>query len=508
MPCISSSDRRALAPRYQRPPARTTWKCIRLFLCIWFGANRASARAESPPASASWYVAAPQPGGRLVGTDRRGFWTDRGSHYRPDGKRDISLKLPESLNEKILFATLGRAGPVVVGDVGGEEGGATRLSAYDQRGGELWSVTLSGDSDTTGVSPVGLFVNPNGDVVLTGHFSGCVRFSGKEQGKRTCINERAARRFADGECDPCHQAFVALYDAHGELRSVFAPPGYPADFFAAAPDGRIALAGGWDSSLDLDPDPDPARATVVKQPGNPRPRMGSDQAFWSIFERPDGLRWLDGKALVTPKGGSAYPIGTTFDGDGALVTVVQVELGQRPRPCALIDGKLSTDVRAERGDAVVVTIDAKEQVPSIDVLPADESTSSPKLRFFSSPTGGVFAFGALRPPAGTVLVEPLKSRERELVLVGLRGRVRGLAIGVPADIFDPQAVLVENIRVCVAFNLLAQHTLPQGNRTIIIGEPHVVGQTSSQTMAIGCFRLPSPRDREAPSSPPAPPISN
>ena len=143
---------------------------------------------------------------------------------------------------------------------------------------------------------------------------------------------------------------------------------------------------------------------------------------------------------------------------------------------------------------MVVTLDAKEQAPAVAVLAADKTpanSNAPTLRLFSSPTGGVFAFGALVPPAGTVVLEPPQPRVRELVLVGLRGPARGFAIGVPEQIFAPQAVLVETTRVCVAFSLLAQHKLPSGSGTITIGRPHVVGQDSPQTTAIGCFRLPS-----------------
>jgi hypothetical protein len=478
---------------------------LTLSLGLVLAADGAIAHAESPPPSAWWTATEPQPNGSFVGADSRGFWTQDGAHYRPDGKRDLALKLPEGLHEqRISFAASGPAGPVVAGSV--EEGpGATRVVAYDPRGNELWSVTLGGDYDKSGNSansagPEGLFVLPNGDVVLAGHFSGCVRFGGKGKGKRTCINEKAAQRFDNGICDPCQQAFVAVYDAHGKFRSVFAPPGYPATFFAAAPDGRIALAGGWDSSLDLDPDPDPAREAVVKQPGNPKPRRGDLQAFWSIFDRADGLRWLGGKALVTPKGGTAYPIGSTFDRDGALVTAVHIQLGRRPRPCGLTDGKLTTDVRAEHGDHVVVTLAAKEQAPSVELLSADKSpanSNAPTMRLFTSPTGGVFAFGALVPPAGTVVVEPPQPHDRTLVLVGLRGPARGFAIGVPEGIINPQAVLVEDNRVCVAFNLRAQHKLPRGSGTITIGEPHVIGQNSTHTKAIGCFPLSAPPGRRA-----------
>ena len=251
---------------------------LTLSLCLLLAADGAIARAERPPPSAWWYVAEPQPDGSFIGADSRGFWTQHGAHYRPDGKRDLSLKLPEALHDRILFATSGPSGPVVAGYA--EEGsGSTRVLAYDRCGNELWGVTLGGDYGKGGngpnsAEPDGLFVNPNGDVVLAGHFSGCVRFGGQGKGKRTCINERAAQRFDNGICDPCQQAFVAVYDAHGKLRSVFAPPGYPADFFAAAPDGRLALAGGWDASLDLGsrsrPRPRGRRAAARQSEAPPR----------------------------------------------------------------------------------------------------------------------------------------------------------------------------------------------------------------------------------------------
>ncbi|HEY7375207.1 MAG TPA: hypothetical protein VIF57_23800 [Polyangia bacterium] len=474
---------------------------LTLALCLWLAAGGTIARAASPPPAAQWFAADPPADGSFVGADGSGFWTQNGSHYRLDGKRDLALKLPAALHHRLGFARSGPDGPVVAGSV--EEGtGAARVAAYDPSGNERWSLSIGGDYGKDGNTPNsagtdGLFVNPNGDVVLAGHFSGCVRFAGGGKGKRTCVDEKAAQRFDNGSCDPCTQAFVAVYDARGKLRSVFAPPGYPASFFAAAPDGRIALAGGWDASLDLDPDPDPARAAVVNQPGNPKPRRGDLQAFWSIFDGRNRMQWLGGKALTTPRGGSAYPIGTAFDGDGALVTVVHVQLGRRPRPCAVTDGTLTTDVRAEHGDHVVVTLDAKDAkdakkgAPAADLLAADKSPASsnaPTLRLLSSPTGGLFAFGALVPPVGTRVIEPPQPHRRQLVLVGLRGTARGLAIGVPEELFVPEAVLVEKDGVCVAFTLVAQHEVASGGGTITLGEPHVVGQTSPPTRAIGCFR--------------------
>lgn len=443
------------------------------------------ARAQSAPAP-TWYLLDPQTSYSVIGADATGFWNQSGEHYRPDGKRDLSLKLPEALRDKVRFATSGPAGPVVAGSV--EEGsGATRVLAYDRRGNELWSVNLGGDCDKSGncpnsAGPDGLFVDPNGDVVLVGHFSGCVRFGGKNKGKRTCINEKAAQRFDNGICDPCQQAFVAVYDARGKFRSVFAPPGYPANFFAAAADGRIAVAGGWDASLDLDPDPDPARAVVLKQPGNPKPGQGDTQAFWSIFDRLNGMRWLGGQGAVV-RHGSTYPDGIAFDADGALVTVFTARPGKKTT-CTLTDGTTSTRVPVESPHSVLVAVEKKgDELPDIrrttDRLRMTDTDPVPRV--LASPTGGVFAFGALEAPAGALLVEAPEPHQRETAIVGVHGLGKGVGVRLPNEVFLPQAVLAHEGRICFAFAIRGPHKLASGAGTIVFGRPQAT------TNAIGCF---------------------
>jgi hypothetical protein len=266
---------------------------------------------------------------------------------------------------------------------------------------------------------------------------------------------------------------------------VFAPPGYPAAFFAAAQDGRIALAGGWDASLDLDPDPDPARAAVVKQPGNPKPGAGDLQAFWSIFDRRNEMRWLGGQGAVV-RHGSAYPDGIAFDADGALVTILTVRPGAKTN-CTLTDGTTSSRVPVESPNSVLVAVETIGEEPPGARRTTDKlrmTNTDPASRLLVSPTGGVFAFGALEAPAGAPLIEAPAPHQRETAIVGVHGPGKGMGVRLPGEIFLPEAVLANEGRICFAFTIRGPHKLASGARTLALGQP------DAPTRAIGCF---SPR---------------
>ncbi|HXU02755.1 MAG TPA: hypothetical protein VN903_17440 [Polyangia bacterium] len=447
-------------------------------------------RAEGAPAP-TWRLLDPPADGSIVGADTTGFWTQRGAHYRPDGKRDLQLKLPDVLRDTIHVATSGPAGPVVVGTFEEENGtDGARVSAFDRSGREIWNVMLGGDYDKSGnvanaiMGVHGLFVDPNGDVVLAGDFTGCVRFAGKGKGKGTCINVKAAERFDNGICDPCRQFFVAVYDAHGKLRTVFAPPGYPAAFFAAAADGRIALAGGWESSLDLDPDP--ARAAVVKQLGNPRPGAGDLQAFWSIFDRGNGMRWLGGQAVLV-RHGSTYPKGgVAFDTDGTLMTLVIARPGSKTKTCTLTDGTTSTTAPVESPHTILIAAERRGEGPAAARRTTETrrmTDNDPEPRLFASPTGGIFAYGALEAPAGAVLVEAPSPNQHETAIVGLYGPGKGIGVRLSGEIFVPTAALAHEGRVCFAFGVRGAHKLENGAAGAIS-----FGRPQAGTNVIGCFQ--------------------
>lgn len=450
--------------------------CLSLMVCLVAALPWCRAHAESAPA-ATWRPI--QISGPFIGADATGFWNHGGEHIRPDGKRDLALKVPDGLHGEVDTVASGPDGPVIWARGDGD----ALLVAYDKGGSERWSLKLGDDRGQVGAMPqmkhVGLAVDPNGDVILAGKFSGCVRFGGGK-GKRTCINEKAARRFDNGICDPCTQAFVAVYDARGKLRSVFAPPGYPADFFAAAADGRIALAGGWDASLDLDPDA--GHEAIVKQPGNPKPGAGDHQGFWSIFDRRGEMRWLGGQGVVGR--GEIYPDGVAFGADGSLVAVLSVRPDAKGN-CTLTDGTTATKVPVETPHTVVVAFEKPGAEPAAVRRTADRlrvTGTQPDTRVLASPTGGVFVLGALEAPAQTMIVEATQPHRDELTIVGVQGPGKGMGIRMPAGVFQPEAVLAHEGRICFVFEIRGAHKLASGGGTISIGDPQ------GSSAAIGCFR--------------------
>ncbi len=285
---------------------------------------------------------------------------------------------------------------------------------------------------------------------------------------------------------------MATFDQHGELKSVFAPAGYPASLFAGA-EGRMAWAGEFTGRLDLDPDPKVTRMAAA--PNARKPGSGPKQAFWSLFDRRAGMRYLDGRAIVGPA--NAVIQGGTFDADGTLLLLADVDRGRRKDDAELLtDSTTATPLAAPgAGRNLVIASEPSGTSPSIRPLTEDRKPETTQLRFLRAPTGGVFvAFGGLSSSRANNPGVP------DRTIVAVHGPANGLQIHVPNDVV-PEAVLTDHGRVCFAFQVLGPHQLSVGGRTVGVGEP------DKATPAIGCYKLP-PTPQEAPRPPPAPPVSN
>jgi hypothetical protein len=460
-----------------------------LGVVVLFWSNGAGAEESS---QIVWSVTDP-PATGFVAADRSGFWTAEGKHHTPDGKLDLSVQLPAGV-DSILFAATGPRGPVVVGTPAGKGGspkvGAVALviAAFDPQGKDLWRVEMSSTTTASSIPVVdGMGVTRSADVVVAGQFSGCIRFGGK--GKATCVDEKPARQAQMCEGEHCTTPFVAVYDAKGKLKSVFAPPGYPSQHFVAAPDGRIALAGVFMGKLDLDPAAE--RSALIAEPVGPKGHNG--QAFWSIFG-PADRPWLSGYGLLGAVSSSAPT--AVFDGDGALLVLLAVHATGRGKiSYSLANGTDVVTVPPVHGESALLAVEKVASRPTLSVLASDmrlPAASAADLKLLVSPGGGIFAYGALPPPPGSVVLEAPARGQQEVLIAGLRGGWSGFGIRVPEATFIPQAVLADKHRVCFAFNVVGAHTLRSGGSTIAFGEPH------AGTAAIGCFgatRQPGKGDR-------------
>ena len=439
-------------------------------------------------ASGTWYLVRPD-AFNFTNADETGFWTTRGEHVRVDGSRDVALSLPPELTEGIDFTARGPQGFVVAARLIEESKYGLFLAAYDRRGESTWTRKLGGD-DATLAALDGLFVGADGDILLAGKFSGCVRFA--PTAKRICADDKALPKYFDCEGDCESQPFVATFDPHGELKTVFAPAGYPATLFAGA-EGRMAWAGEFTGRLDLDPDPRLTRTAAA--PNAKKPGSGPTQAFWSLFDSRAGMRYVDGRAIVGPA--NAVIRGGIFDADGTLLLMAQVDRGRRKDDAELLTDSTSATPLADPGASRILVIASEPSgtSPAIQPLTQDRKPETIQLRFLRAPTGGVFvAFGGLsRTPSNGAGVP-------DRTIVAVHGPARGWQIRVPNDV-NPEAVLTDHGRVCLAVQLLGPHQLSVGGRTVGVGEP------DKATPAIGCYKLP-PKPPAAPRPSPAPPVSN
>jgi hypothetical protein len=448
----------------------------------------ANARAEEAP-GLTWMVPDP-PAAGFFAADSSGFWTGDGKHYRSDGKLDLSVNLsPESGTAQ--FVASGTAGPVFLGSAEGKSGapqagraGAV-VTAFDPKGHELWRRPIGGPAAKGSVAVLdGLVVASNGDVVVGGQFSGCLRFD--ERSHTVCVDEKAARRAetCDVHGEICTEPFVASYDAKGNLKSVLAAAGYPAQWFAAAADGRIALAGAFMGKLALDPGQ--KTRTIVTEPESPKGHHY--QTFWSTFGAGDP-RWLGGYALLAEI--QSAPKGMAFDSEGSLIVLALVDpLGRQGVPVTLSDGAKPVKVQPIEEKTALVVTQKVSGAPALALLPANPKKAGASLsdmRVFASPGGGVFAYGALAPPADAAFIEAPFRGHQELTVVGLDGRWKGCGIRVPEGTFTPKAVLTTGDRSCFAFSVFGQHSFKTGDGAVTFGEPRTV------SAAIGCLQSPCGR---------------
>ena len=462
-------------------------------LASWLGliAGGVAVLASGPTlaeggAALTWVVTDP-PAAGVFAADRSGFWTSAGKHYRPDGKIDLSVTLsPESGSAELVSS--GAAGPVFLGTLEGKAGSpeagkvAAVITAFDPKGRESWRRTIGGPAANGSIATLdGLAVASNGDVTVAGQFSGCLRFG--EKSKAVCVDEKAARRAetCDVHGETCTESFVATYDPKGNLKSAFPLPGYPVQWFAADDDGRIALAGAFMGKLDLDPGP--KTATMVKEPKSPPEHHY--QTFWSTFGAGD-RPWLGGYALLSES--QSAPKGMAFNSEGALIVLTDVDpLGRRGVPLTLSDGGKIVDVRPIAEWTALVAIQKRSGVPALALVPASTQKGRKTLsdmKMLAGPGGGVFAYGALTPPAGAAFIEAPLRGHQELAIVGLDGRWRGCGIRVPEGTFTPKAVLTIGNRSCFAFSVFGSHSLKSGDGSVTFGEPRTL------TAAIACFQSP------------------
>jgi hypothetical protein len=424
-------------------------------------------------ADGTWHLVQPD-AGVFTNADETGFWTRRGEHYRINGSRDVTLRLPPELTEGIELTAPGPRGFIVAARLIEESKFGLLLGAYNQRGENIWTRKLGGDSDGAAFQgPDGLFVGADGDIVLAGRFSGCVRFAPKA--KRICSDEKALAKYfpdCEGDC-PGEQPFVATFDANGQLKSVFSPTGYPATLFAGA-EGRIAWAGEFTGRLDLDPDPQMTRMAAA--PNAKRPGRGPRQAFWSLFDRRAGMGYLDGRAIVGPT--NAVMRGATIDADGTLLLLAEVDPGRLKDGGDLLTDSTTAIPLVAPGPSRILVIASNPSgaSPSIAPLTPDRKPQTIQLRLLRAPTGGVFvAFGGLS--------HSQSNNVPDRAIAAVYGPAKGWQVRVPNDI-DPEAVLTDHGRICFAFLLSGPHQLSVGGRTVGVGE------VDKATPAIGCYKLP------------------
>lgn len=430
--------------------------------------------ADDDLATAIWH---PLPPANICGADRTGFWIG-GGHYQIDGKLDLKLTLPPSPGSGITAAVSGPTGPVsALGDILGQTDRLS-VSSYDRHGASLWTRTLQGVPDRTPLyGPDDLFVDARGDILLGGDFRGCVRLT--PQGKRICSDEKALDRYDDGcQSFDCarSQHFVATFDAHGKLKSVFAPAGYPATH-AATTEGRMAWAGDFTGQLDLDPDP--RRTTMVGARGTMKRASKPRQAFWSLFDPQAGMRWIGGRAIVGPANASIADV--TFDADGTLLLLAKVDRAQ-PKDGAdvLTDGVATSPLPPAGPSGYLVVISGPSNLePSLEPLTGEANPDTGEIRLLAAPTGGVFVtFGAPAPKrVDTPSVHP------ERTIAAVYGPAKGWRIRVPNDVV-PEAVVVDRGRACIAFEFIGPHPLLVGGATVSVGERDKTSE------AIGCYELP------------------
>jgi hypothetical protein len=134
-----------------------------------------------------------------------------------DGSRDLALRLPRELAQGIDYTAAAPTGFVVAARLIEESKYGLFVAGYDRHGRSTWTRKLVSD-DATLRGPDGLFVGADGDILLAGTFSGCVRFAPKA--KRICSDDKALAKYLDceGDCDS-GQPFVATFDQMGELKS-------------------------------------------------------------------------------------------------------------------------------------------------------------------------------------------------------------------------------------------------------------------------------------------------
>jgi hypothetical protein len=435
----------------------------------------------------TWYLVRPD-AFNFTNADETGFWTTRGEHIRVDGRRDLALRLPPELTEGVALTVRGPGGFVVAARlIDGSKYGLF-LAAYNRQGESTWTRKLGGD-DATLRGPDGLFVGADGDILLAGNLSGCVRFAPKA--KLICSDDKALAKYFDceGDCEG-GQPFVATFDTHGALKSVFSPAGYPATHFAGA-QGRIAWAGEFKGRLDLDPDPRTTRMAAA--PSAKKPGAGAMQAFWSFFDPRADMRYLDGRAIVGPA--NAAIRGATFDAGGTLLLLAQVDRGRRRDDADLLTDSTTATPLADPGASrvLVIATEPSGAPPTIRPLTEDRAPETTQLRLLRAPTGGVFvSYGGL--------TQSNRAGVPYRTIVAVHGPAQGWQIRVPNDV-NPEAMLVDHGRICAAFLLLGPHQLSVGGRTVGVGEPE------RATPAIGCYNFP-PKPPAAPRAQPAPPVSN
>ena len=416
----------------------------------------------------TWYLVRPD-AFNFTNADETGFWTTRGEHIRVDGRRDLALRLPPELTEGVALTVRGPGGFVVAARlIDGSKYGLF-LAAYNRQGESTWTRKLGGDDATLG-GPDGLFVGADGDIFLAGSLSGCVRLA--RGAKRICSDDKALAKSFDceGDCEG-GQPFVARFDPHGDLTSAFTPAGYPATVFAGA-EGRLAWAGEFKGRLDLDPDPRMTRmaaAPNAKQPGS-----GPTQAFWSFFDPRADMRYLDGRAIVGPA--NAAIRGATFDADGTLLVLAQVDHRRRREDAERLTDSTTATPLADPGASRILVIASEPSgaPPTVRPLTEGPKPETTQLRLLRAPTGGVFiAYGGL--------TQSNRAGVPDRTIVAVHGPAQGWQIRVPNDV-NPEAVLMDQGRVCVGFSLLGPHQLSVGGRTVRVGEP------DKAIPAIGCYK--------------------
>jgi TolB-like protein len=222
--------------------------------------------------------------------------------FAPDGTHIWSDRFGDGEEQSANDVAVDGSGNVIItGELYGQAyfGGDTLTSSgrndvfvakLDPDGGHVWSKRF-GDSDEQ--SARGIAVDPSGNVVIGGHFTGTVNFGG---GSLTDAGMR--------------DAFVAKFDPNGgHLWSDRFGDAYPQELYGVCADaaGRIILAGSFDGTMDFG--------------GDPLPSAGSYDAFIARFSASGTHLWSQSFGDAAEQ----YVFGTAAAATGDAVITGQLD---------------------------------------------------------------------------------------------------------------------------------------------------------------------------------------